>query len=67
MSVSTTRRGSFWSERKVAWYRRANARSEYLRGFLAERLTREGSGWLAPFRKRAAVIQSLAAERKDAP
>jgi SAM-dependent methyltransferase len=39
----------------------------YLRGFLAERLTREGSGWLAPFRKQAAVIQWLTAPRKDAP
>lgn len=39
----------------------------YLRGFLAERLTREGSGWLAPFHKQAAVIQSLTAEREDAP
>jgi SAM-dependent methyltransferase len=28
----------------------------YLREFLAGRLPREGAGWLAPFRKRAAVI-----------
>jgi len=29
----------------------------FLRGFLGERLRREGGGWVAPFRKRAAVIQ----------
>lgn len=29
---------------------------EYLREFLAARLTREGSGWVAPYPKRAAVI-----------
>jgi SAM-dependent methyltransferase len=29
----------------------------YLRGFLATRLTREARGWLAPFCKRAVVIQ----------
>lgn len=29
----------------------------FLRGFLGERLCREGEGWVAPFRKRAAVIQ----------
>lgn len=29
---------------------------EFLRGFLAERLARDGDGWLAPYPKRAAVI-----------
>ena len=29
----------------------------WLRDFLAERLLREGQGWLASFRKRAAAIQ----------
>lgn len=29
----------------------------FLRGFLGERLRREGQGWVAPFSKRAAVIQ----------
>ena len=29
----------------------------WLRAFLAGRLRREGQGWLAPFRKRAAAIQ----------
>lgn len=29
---------------------------EFLRGFLAHRLVREGSGWIAPYPKRAAVI-----------
>jgi len=29
----------------------------WLRAFLADRLRREGQGWLAPFRKRATVIQ----------
>ena len=36
----------------------------YLRGFLATRLAREARGWLAPFRKRAVVIQW--ATRSDA-
>jgi SAM-dependent methyltransferase len=38
----------------------------WLRGFLAERLSREGEGWLAPFRKRAAVIQWDVDRRRDA-
>jgi hypothetical protein len=32
------------------------AQRPFLRGFLAERLVRDGSGWLAPYSKRALVI-----------
>ena len=37
----------------------------WLRTFLAGRLQREGQGWLAPFRKRAAVIQWDVGRRRD--
>ena len=44
----------FWIE-----YMRLDAAGarDFLREFLAARLTREGAGWVAPFRKRALVIQ----------
>lgn len=80
--------GPLWTERTVAWYERANARSDYaaqvnqpfesleeacdfwmtymglegeeprefFRRFLGDRLPREGDAWVAPLRKRAAVL-----------
>jgi hypothetical protein len=50
-----------WTPRTVAWYERANAAAwgevaRVLREFLAARLQRNGRGWLAPYRKRAAVV-----------
>ncbi|OGL08861.1 MAG: hypothetical protein A3I14_06680 [Candidatus Rokubacteria bacterium RIFCSPLOWO2_02_FULL_73_56] len=43
----------FWIE----YMRLADAGArDFLRAFLAERLTREGDGWVAPFRKRAMVV-----------
>jgi SAM-dependent methyltransferase len=43
----------FW----MAYLGRADAETRrYLRGFLAARLAREGEGWIARYRKRAAVI-----------
>jgi SAM-dependent methyltransferase len=40
----------------------------WLRAFLADRLRREGQGWLAPFRKRATVIQwHVRPSRGEAP
>ncbi|MBI1734719.1 MAG: class I SAM-dependent methyltransferase [Candidatus Rokubacteria bacterium] len=51
--VSLEEACDFWME-----YMRleGDAPRAFLRDFLRERLTREGAGWIAPFRKRAAVI-----------
>jgi len=43
------------------------AARDYLRGFLARRLRREGRRWIAPFRKRAAVIEWSVAETASPP
>ena len=54
--------GDFWMT--YLGLESAETRS-WLRGFLAERLSREGAGWLAPFRKRAVVIKWDARRRRD--
>jgi len=50
----------FWTERKVAWYPRALARSDsaekVLGSLLGQRLVPDGAGWVAPYRKQVAVI-----------
>lgn len=54
------RRGEFWSARKVAWQEYLGVTGDearaFLHRFLAQRLTPEREGWIAPYLKRAAVI-----------